>query len=53
MLEELYAPEEESGEGTAEGAQETEERNGEQKDSWSMEEEIGKAEEALSGSGVE
>ena len=53
VLEELYAPEEESGEGTAEGAQETEERNGEQKDSWSMEEEIGKAEEALSGSGVE
>lgn len=53
VLEELYAPEEESGEGTAEGTQETEERNGEQKDSWSMEEEIGKAEEALSGSGVE
>jgi len=52
VLEELYAPEE-SGEGTAEGAQETEERNGEQKDSWSMEEEIRKAEEALSGSGVE
>lgn len=53
VLEELYAPAEESGEETAEGAQETEERNGEQKDSWSMEEEIGKAEEALSGSGVE
>ena len=52
VLEELYAPEE-SGEGTAEGAQETEESNGEQKDSWSMEEEIRKAEEALSGSGVE
>ena len=52
VLGELWAPEE-CGEGTAEGAQETEERNGEQKDSWSMEEEIRKAEEALSGSGVE
>lgn len=54
VLEELYAPaEEENGEGTADDSQETGESSGEPKDSWSMEEEIRKAEEALSGSGVE
>lgn len=54
VLEELYAPaEEENGEGAAGGSQETGESGGEPKDSWSMEEEIRKAEEALSGSGVE
>lgn len=54
VLEELYAPvEEETGEEAADGPQETGENGGEPKDSQSMEEEIGKAEEALSGSGVE
>lgn len=49
VLKELYAPEEDNGENTDE-VQETEESNG---DSWSMEEEIRKAEEALSGNGGE
>lgn len=53
VLEELYAPAEESGEEAADGTQETEDGSGNPKDSWSMEEEIEKAEEALSGSGVE
>lgn len=53
VLEELYAPAEESGEEAADGTQETEDGSGNLKDSWSMEEEIEKAEEALSGSGVE
>lgn len=53
VLEELYAPAEESGEEAADGTQEVEDGSGNPKDSWSMEEEIEKAEEALSGSGVE
>lgn len=53
VLEELYAPAEENGEEAADGTQETEEGSGNAKDRWSMEEEIEKAKEALSGSGVE
>lgn len=49
VLEELYAPEED-GEESADGAQETGEGGS---PGWSMKEEIQKAEEALSGSGVE
>lgn len=53
VLEELYAPAEENGEETADGTQEAEDGSAAPKDSWSMKEEIEKAEEALSGSGVE
>ena len=53
LLEELYAPAEEDEEGTASDPQEAGESDGEPQDGWSMEEEIRKAEEALSGSGVE
>ncbi|MCM1304203.1 MAG: Flp pilus assembly protein CpaB [Butyrivibrio sp.] len=53
LLEELYAPAEEDEEGTVDGPQEAGESDGEPQDGWSMEEEIRKAEEALSGSGVE
>lgn len=53
VLEELYAPAEENGEESADGTQEPEDGSGNPKDSWSMKEEIEKAEEALSGSGVE
>lgn len=53
MLEELYAPAEENGEEAADGGQETGESSGNPADTWSMKEEIEKAEEALSGSGVE
>lgn len=53
VLEELYAPAEENGEEAADGGQETGESSGNPADTWSMKEEIEKAEEALSGSGVE
>lgn len=53
VLEELYASAEENGEETADSTQEAEDGSAAPKDSWSMKEEIEKAEEALSGSGVE
>lgn len=53
LLEELYAPAEEDGEDAADDPQDAGESAGGSQDGWSMEEEIRKAEEALSGSGVE